>query len=137
MKIQFRWLVVLGELALLYNVLLVGSVVLNLDWVRTRAAGGQFENFPIGIRIAYFFTTLMMLFFMAMLWNHRVNPLQKRGPLIAKIIGYQFLVSTFFQLISRSPNERWNAVPALILAYVFSQLAKRKSASMNQTTRTK
>jgi hypothetical protein len=104
---------------------LVGSVVLNLDWVRSRAAGGQFENFSIGIRIAYFFTTLLMLFFMAMLWNHRVNPLQKRGPLVAKLIGYQFLVSTFFQLISRSSHERWNAVPALILTYVFLQLAKR------------
>jgi hypothetical protein len=125
MKVRFSWLVILGEIALLYNLNLVGSVVLNLAWVRTRAAGGQFENFPIGIRIAYFFTTLLMLFFMAMLWNHRVNPLQKHGPLVAKIIGYQFLVSTFFQLISRSPDERWNAFPALLLAYVFFQLAKR------------
>lgn len=101
------------------------SVVFNLDWVRTRAAGGQYESFPIGIRIAYVFITLLMLFLMAMLWSHRVDPLQKRGPLVAKIIGYQFLVSTFFQLISRSPDERWNAIPALILTYVFLQLAKR------------
>jgi hypothetical protein len=49
-----------------------------------------------------------------------------KGPFIARLIGYNFIVSTFFQLISRSPDERWNAIPAIILAITFILIAKRE-----------
>ena len=40
-------------LSFAWNAFLLIGVVLNLDFVHTRAAGGQFTDFPIGIRVVY------------------------------------------------------------------------------------
>ena len=48
----------LAQLALVYNLMILFSVVLNLSWVETRAAGGQYTDFPISIRILYFFMSI-------------------------------------------------------------------------------
>ena len=40
-------------LSFAWNVFLLIGVVLNLGFVQTRAAGGQFTDFPTGIRVAY------------------------------------------------------------------------------------
>jgi uncharacterized Tic20 family protein len=37
-----------------WNVLLLVAVVLDLDFAHTRASGGQFTNFPLGIRVVCF-----------------------------------------------------------------------------------
>jgi hypothetical protein len=121
-----KFLIPLSILSLIYNIIILGSVVLNLGWVRTRAAGGQFKTFPIGIRFLDFIMAIFMVFLIGLLWNHRVNKMSGKGPFIARLIGYNFIVSTFFQLISRSPDERWNAIPAIILAITFILIAKRE-----------
>lgn len=122
---MFKRLVILAQVCLVYNVFLLASVVLNLNWARSRAAGGQYESFPLWLKIIDGVLLLVMIFFYAILENHKIQPMSGNGPLVASIIGYLFVFSTTLQLISRSPNERWNAIPAGILAITFLLLAKR------------
>ena len=122
-----KYLIPLSIISLIYNAAILFSVTLNLDWVRTRAAGGQYETFPIGIRFVDFLMGIFMLFLIAMLWNHREKPMDEKGPMVTRIIGYTFFISMFFQIASRSMDERWNAVPAGILAVTFIALSRRES----------
>ena len=122
-------LIPLSLISLLYNIVILVSVTLNLDWVRTRAAGGQFTTFPIGVRFVDLLMAIFMVFLMGMLWNHRVNPMDAKGPMITRIIGYTFFISMFFQIISRSTDERWNAIPALIIGITFILLSRREQAN--------
>jgi hypothetical protein len=121
-----KYLIPLSIISLIYNVAILFSVTLNLDWVRTRAAGGQYETFPIGIRFVDFLMGIFMLFLIAMLWNHREKPMDEKGPMVTRIIGYTFFISMFFQIASRSMDERWNAIPAGILAVTFIALSRRE-----------
>lgn len=121
---NFKTLVWAAELSLFYNVIILISVALNLDWVRTRAAGGQFETFPSTVRWLYFLMTLTMLYLMPLLWTSRDKNLPAKDAKLARLISYAFFISTFFQLISKSMDERWNAIPALIIAFAFLRLSK-------------
>ncbi|MEY2691601.1 MAG: hypothetical protein RLZ80_868 [Actinomycetota bacterium] len=123
-----KYLIPLSILSLIFNAAILFSVTLNLDWVRTRAAGGQYENFPIGIRFVDFLMGIFMLFLIAMLWNYREKPMDEKGPVVTRIIGYTFFISMFFQIASRSMDERWNAIPAGILAVTFIALSRRESS---------
>jgi len=118
-------LIYLAELALIYNASILISVTLNLDWAKPRAAGGQFETFPIGIRIIYCGMFFGMVFLILLLWRHRTIALDQAGVRLARIIGYVFIASTFVQLISRSPEEQTNAIPASIISLTFFLLARR------------
>ena len=129
---HFSKLFIAAQVALAFNVTILASVVLNLEWVRSHAAGGQFLDFPIEIRIGYFVQTLFMLFFMFLLWNHREKALQKRGPRLARIIGYLFVASTVLNAFSPTPSERWNAIPAAIIGVTFLTLAARDSKVSEQ-----
>ena len=118
-------LIGLAQLSLLANSLILISVTLNLEWVRTRAAGGQFSDFPVLIRVVYFVMFVLMIALMVWLWNNRSTHLSSGGIRLVKFLAVLFSISTVFQLISRSPDERWNAIPAMILALTFFQLAKQ------------
>ena len=122
-----KYLIPLSILSLIYNAVILFSVTLNLDWVRTRAAGGQYETFPIGIRFVDFLMGIFMLFLIAMLWRHRESPMDEKGSMVTRIIGYTFFISMFFQIASRSMDERWNAIPAGILAVTFIALSRLES----------
>ena len=121
-------LIPLSIVSLLYNIVILTSVTLNLDWVRTRAAGGQFKEFPIGVRFLDFLMAVFMVFLIGMLWNHREKPMDPKGPTVTRIVGYTFFLSIFFQLISRSADERWNAIPAAILAVTFILISRREQS---------
>ena len=121
-------LIPLSLISLIYNAVILFSVTLNLDWVRTRAAGGQYKTFPIGIRFVDFLMGIFMLFLFSMLWSYRDKPMDDKGPLVTRIIGYTFFVSMFFQIASRSSDERWNAIPAAILAITFIAISRREQA---------
>jgi hypothetical protein len=124
-----KYLIYLAELALAYNALILISVTLNLDWAKPRAAGGQFENFPVGIRFIYCGMFIGMVFLMLFLWRHRTYSLDYSGIRLARIIGYVFIASTLVQIVSRSPEERTNALPASIISLTFFLLAKRDRTS--------
>jgi hypothetical protein len=115
-------------LALAWNLTLVLGVIFNQEYALTRAAGGQFETFPTGIRITYIFNALLLVWeyrTLLKIWAHRsVNPCWL--PRLFLVVG---LLSTFVNAISRSPNERWNAIPALIITYGFWSARKTTSSS--------
>ena len=121
---NFKVLVWAAELSLFYNIVILISVALNLDWVRTRAAGGQFETFPGTVRWLYFMMTLTMLYLMPLLWTNREKILPAKDAKLARLISYAFFVSTLFQIISKSIDERWNAIPAFIIALTFIAISK-------------
>ena len=97
---------------------LVIGVIFNANFALTRAAGGQFETFPTSIRFSYIFTLIIILFGIKFWWEkNQGKPVRPRW-----IITFYFFLnclSTVTQLISRSPNEKWNAIPAFIIAYSF------------------
>jgi len=107
-----------AEAALAVNVAILVSVALDLDWVRSRAAGGQFDEFPVAIRVIYLamaLGTLLLMRFFVILYGDATFRQRK----VAKWLGVLFLLSTFTQLISRSPDERLNAIPAILIALGF------------------
>jgi hypothetical protein len=115
----------LAQLALVYNLMILFSVVLNLSWVETRAAGGQYTDFPISIRILYFFMsigTAILIFYLRKLTSERVTSQDIK---FARYLGWLFIVSTILQLISRSPDEQWNAIPAAVIATTFLLISRR------------
>ena len=121
-----KYLIPLSLISLIYNIVILLSVTLNLDWVRTRAAGGQYKDFPIGVRFVDLLMAIFMVFLIGMLWNHREKPMDEKGPTVTRVIGYTFFISMFFQIASRSMDERWNGIPAGILAVTFILISRRE-----------
>lgn len=122
---RIRLLIWASFLSLFYNAVILFSVSMNMGWVATRAAGGQYETFPVGIRIIYFVMAILMGLLIFWLWVHRNGVQERTGKKFARILSYIFIVSTALQVISRSADERWNAIPASILAITFWVLSKR------------
>ena len=123
---RLRLLILAAELSLTYNIILLFSVSLNYDWVRTRAAGGGFDSFPMIIRVTYFFMAAFMGALMFWLWDKRNGINTIRGYRFATVLAVLFSISTLMQLISQSSDERWNAIPAAILAITFWVLRNKK-----------
>jgi uncharacterized integral membrane protein len=118
------FLLVAATASLFFNVIILVLVVLNNDWVKTRAAGGQFTDFPLVIRFIYFIMALLTISLLIWLWRVRNKALTQGQQKFAKYVSYLFFVSTVFQLISRSPDERWNAIPAIIIAITLLQIQR-------------
>jgi hypothetical protein len=107
-----------AQLALFYNVII-------LSWVETRAAGGQYTDFPLSIRILYLFMSIgtsILIFYLRKLTSERVTSQDIK---FARYLGWLFIVSTILQLISRSPDEQWNAIPAAVIATTFLLISRR------------
>ena len=101
-------------ISLAWNIYLVVGVILNQSYALTRAAGGQYETFPIGIRIAYLVTLAILIYQVALFFTN-VN----RPSWIYKALFFLGFASVLVNAISRSSNERWNAIPAAVIAYGF------------------
>lgn len=97
-----------------WNIFLVIGVIANQEYAFTRAAGGQFESFPTGIRIAYCLTLALLIFQAEILFSRR-----KRPQALYAIFFFLSCSSVFVNAISRSADERWNVIPALIIAIAF------------------
>ena len=125
-KNSFVFAVVLSSFA--WNTFLLIGVVLNLDFVLTRAAGGQFTDFPSGIRFAYLFKLALVIYqiwiFKSIFYSDPVNP--KWVPKFFFIMG---LIGILLNAASRSSNERWNVIPAVIITWSFWYYGMRKETS--------
>jgi hypothetical protein len=104
-------------LASAWSLFIVLLVVLNVDWVLPRAAGGQFDSFPSWLRILY-------LFNFSLLTIQVIAYIQKRMNLI-KIFFWISTLSAIVNLASRSPLERWNAIPAGVAALALWRASRR------------
>jgi hypothetical protein len=111
-------------LSFAWNLALVIGVVLNAGYALPRAAGGQFESFPMGIRFLYVSQTLVLLYqiyvYLQIMQNKSVKPVW-----VPKAFAYLGLVSVFMNAISRSTQEQINVIPASIIAVAFFVASKR------------
>ena len=111
-------------LSFAWNLALVIGVVLNAGYALPRAAGGQFESFPMGIRILYISTTFVVLYqiyvYLQIIQNKSVKPVW-----VPKAFAYLGLVSVFMNAISRSAQEQINIIPASIIAVAFFVASKQ------------
>jgi hypothetical protein len=107
-------------ISLIWNIYLVAGVILNQSYALTRAAGGQYQTFPSNIRAAYLLT-LAILIYQVLLFFTNV----KRPTWIYKVFFILGIASFLVNAISRSSNERWNAIPAAVIAYGFYSAIKQ------------
>lgn len=107
-------------LSLGWNIFLVIGVIANQEYAITRAAGGQFDSFPTGIRAAYCVTLAILIFQSQILFS------QKRWPqALYALFFFLGCSSVLMNAISRSAEERWNVIPAAVIAYGFYREWKR------------
>ena len=110
------FVVVLSSFA--WNVFLLIGVVLNLDFVHTRTAGGQFTDFPTGIRVVYVLQLALVVY---QVWIFKLifhaDPVRPNW--IPKIFFILGILGILLNAASRSSNERWNVIPAAIITWSF------------------
>ena len=115
MKIVFRTAV---YLSLFWNLLLVVGVVIDASYALPRAAGGRFENFPTYIRLVYVLVIAIVLYQLYICDRfYRKSILAKVW--LLRVFFFTGILSAIVNIISRSELERWNFIPALIIAFSF------------------
>jgi hypothetical protein len=110
--------------ALFIDFITVLSVVLNLAWVRTFAAGGQYSTFPGSIRFMYLFQVALVLVIAGFAWKIRNGLTSPSDSNFALVITCIYAISVAAQLVSKSSHERLNAIPAALIAWGFYELRK-------------
>ena len=114
----------LTQICVAIDFIIVASVVLNLSWVRTHAAGGQYTSFPTYVRTMYFFQALFALLIAWFTWKIRDGVKSQSDSNFALVIMCIYAISTFSQLLSRTASERWNAIPALLIVLGYNVLRR-------------
>jgi len=115
---------VLAEISLAIDFVITTSVVLNLSWVRTWAAGGQYETFPTSVRLVYIFQALFALAVARLAWKIRNGVTSEGDSKFALVVICIYAISIFSQLVSKSSHERLNAIPAALIVWGFLTLRK-------------
>jgi hypothetical protein len=125
-KNQLVFVVVLLSFA--WNSFLVLGVVLDLDFVETRAAGGQFKEFPTEIRIVYLLQLLLVIY---QVWIFKLifNTESIRLKWLPKFFVVVGIIGILLNAVSRSLNERWNVIPAAIITWAFWYYGVKKEKS--------
>ncbi len=115
-------------LSFAWNVILLIGVVLNLDFVHTRAAGGQFVDFPTGIRVVYVLQLVLVAY---QIWIFKLifNADPVRPNWIPKLFITLGILGILLNAASRSTNERWNVIPAAIITWAFWYYGVKKQKS--------
>lgn len=95
-----------------WNFYLVVGVIANQSYAFERAAGGQFDTFSIGIRIAYLLN-LSIVIYQALIIFGKV----KARKIVIRSLFALGVLGVLVNAFSQSPLERWNAIPAAIISY--------------------
>jgi hypothetical protein len=115
-------------LSFAWNAFLLIGVVLNLGFVHTRAAGGQFIEFPTEIRVVYFLQLALVIYqvwiFKLIFHSDSVKP-----NWIPKLFFTLGILGILANAASRSSNERWNVIPAAIITWSFWYYGIKKEKS--------
>lgn len=108
-----------------WSLYLVIGVVLDADYALTRAAGGQFDSFPIYLRFLYLINLAVIVWqvavFLRLVQNKVVKPNWTLRVFV--IVG---ALGTLANGISRSANERWNVIPLLITTLTFWNYQRKR-----------
>lgn len=113
-----QWILAAVLLSFSWNIFLLVGVVLNLEFSHTRAAGGQFTDFPTAVRVLYLAQFALVAY---QVWVFKVifyadsirMKWQTRFFIIIGVLGI------LLNAASRSSSERWNVVPAIIITWAF------------------
>lgn len=111
-------------LSLAWTLYLTASVAFNSLSVASRVAGGQLHTFSGALRFTYAvqaIVVLYQLFFLVQLFK-RHGVWSKSSYLLARVFLILSGLSGAVNLMSRSPLERWNAIPAFAIAYAYIAL---------------
>jgi hypothetical protein len=110
-----------------WNICIVTAVALNAEWVRTRAAGGQFDTFPLVIRMIYGIEALLMIgqIYFGKLLYYRNGAWSISSWRLGQLLIVLYGVSTLLNALSRSSAERFNALFAVICMWAFYELVGR------------
>ena len=111
-----------------WNIFLLVGVILNIGFAHTRAAGGQFTDFPISIRVVYVLQLALVLYQVLIfkLIFHTEPIRLKWLPRFFVIVG---IIGILVNAVSRSSNERWNVIPAAIITWAFWYYGVKKEKS--------
>jgi hypothetical protein len=115
-------------LSFAWNIFLLVGVILNIGFVQTRAAGGQFTDFPASIRVVY---VLQLVLAVYQVWIFKqifhTEPIRLKWlPRFFVIVG---ILGILANAASRSSNERWNVIPAAIITWSFWYYGVKKKKS--------
>ena len=115
-------------LSFAWNAFLLIGVVLNIGFVHTRAAGGQFIEFPTEIRVVYFLQLALVIY---QVWIFKLifhsDPVKPNW--IPKLFFTLGILGILLNVASRSSNERWNVIPAAIITWSFWYYGVKKEKS--------
>ena len=115
-------------LSFAWNAFLLIGVVLNIGFVHTRAAGGQFIEFPTEIRVVYFLQLALVIY---QVWIFKLifhaDPVRPNW--IPKLFFTLGILGILLNAASRSSNERWNVIPAAIITWSFWYYGVKKEKS--------
>ena len=116
--------IALSAIALLVDFVIVTSVTLNLAWVRTYAAGGQYTSFPGSVRFMYLFQVGFVIAVSIFLWKIRNGMNSQTDSNFALAVICIYAISAASQLFSKSSHEKLNFIPAAIIMWGFYVLRK-------------
>jgi hypothetical protein len=115
-------------LSFAWNIFLLVGVILNIGFVHTRAAGGQFTDFPASIRVVYVLQLVLVVY---QVWIFK--QIFHTEPIRLKWLPRFFVIVGIFGILanaaSRSSNERWNVIPAAIITWSFWYYGVKKKKS--------
>ena len=115
-------------LSFAWNIFLLVGVILNIEFVHSRAAGGQFTDFPTSIRVVYILQLALVVY---QVWIFKLifnrEPIRLKWlPKLFFIVG---IIGILLNALSRSSNERWNVIPATIITWAFWYYGVKKEKS--------
>ena len=109
-----------------WNLYLVGGVMLGASFALNRAAGGQFEVFPTYIRIIYILNFVLIVYQVVIFGRYEYGIAIKPKWIINAfvILGVMGIIAN---AASRSADERWNVIPAIIITFAFYRILKSET----------
>jgi hypothetical protein len=109
-----------------WNLYLVGGVMLGASFALNRAAGGQFEVFPTYIRIIYILNFALIVYQVVVFGRYEYGIAIKPKWIINAfvILGVMGIIAN---AASRSADERWNVIPAIIITFAFYRILKSET----------
>jgi len=106
-----------------WNLYLVGGVILGASFALDRAAGGQFEVFPTYIRMIYILNFALIVY-QVMIFGRYEYGLAIKPKWIVKAFVILGVLGILANAASRSVDERWNVIPAIIITFAFYRILK-------------
>lgn len=113
-------------LSLVWNFYLTAGVAMNVTSLAPRVAGGHLHSFSGALRFTYGVQAVVVIFQIILLYQlfKRNGVWSNSSYLLARIFLILATLSAVVNLVSRSPMERWNALPAFAIAYAYLVLGE-------------